>query len=80
MNEKTVGEKLRVLRGDKPREEVANAVDISVSALQMYENDRRTPRDPIKVRLAKFYNVTVEELFFNQKQHDSCGCNKRKPA
>ncbi len=56
--------RLRVARGDRSREEVAIACDISVSALSMYENGQRVPRDEIKVKLAKLYGKTVEELFY----------------
>lgn len=73
MNRKLIGEKLLKLRGDKSREEVSSSVDISISALQMYENGQRIPRDEIKVRLAEYYQTTVQEIFFNIKPHDSSG-------
>jgi transcriptional regulator with XRE-family HTH domain len=60
----TVAERLRAERGDKPREEVAEAVGISVSALGMYEQGNRVPRDSIKLRLADYYGCTVQQLFF----------------
>lgn len=69
---KTVSEKLIELRDSKSREEVAQANDISVSALQMYENGQRVPRDEIKIRLANYYGVTVQELFFGHQGHESC--------
>jgi len=56
--------RLRLARGDRSREEVALACDISVSALSMYENGQRVPRDEIKVKLARCYGKTVEELFY----------------
>lgn len=59
-----IGEKLINLRGEKSREEVAKAVGVSVSAIGMYENGERVPRDFIKIRLAKYFHTTVEELFF----------------
>lgn len=55
------------LRGNKSREEVANAVNISVSALTMYELEKRAPRDHIKVKLADYYHKSVQEIFFAQK-------------
>lgn len=60
----TVAERLIQARGGKKREEVANAVGVSLSAIAMYENGDRIPRDEIKVRLAKYYKTTVQELFF----------------
>jgi len=72
MNKEIIGEKLLELRGNRSREEVANAVSVSVSALQMYENGQRIPRDDIKIRLAEYYKTTVQEIFFNQKHHKMC--------
>ncbi|GIQ69294.1 helix-turn-helix transcriptional regulator [Xylanibacillus composti] len=63
-----IGRKLIQLRGRLSREEVAYALKISVSALQMYENGRRVPRDDIKVKLADFYGVTVQSLFYDSSQ------------
>lgn len=63
-DKKVIGERLRTLRGDEPREIVCNDVGISYSALAMYENGERVPRDEIKVLLARRYNTTVEAIFF----------------
>ncbi len=63
-DKKTIGERLRTLRGDEPRENVCADVGISYSALTMYENGERVPRDEIKVALARRYNTTVEAIFF----------------
>lgn len=65
----TVAEKLVKLRGVQSREDVAKAVGISVSAISMYENGERVPRDDIKVQLAKYYNRTVQEIFFAPECH-----------
>lgn len=61
----TVAERLIQARGGKRRDEVASAVGISLSAISMYENGERIPRDEIKIRLAEYYGCTVQELFFN---------------
>lgn len=61
----TVGEKLRTLRGEKTQKEVADELKITKSALAMYERNQRVPRDEVKVKLAKYYNQSVENLFFN---------------
>lgn len=65
MNRKKIAKKLIKLRGQRSQEEVATAVGISTSALSMYENGERIPRDEIKIRLARYYNESVEELFFS---------------
>ncbi len=60
------GSKLRELRGGRSREEIAGAVNVSVSAIAMYENEERSPRDEIKLRLANFFDKSVQEIFFTQ--------------
>ncbi|WP_141546778.1 helix-turn-helix domain-containing protein [Bacillus wiedmannii] len=66
MNYERVAKNLINLRNEKSREEVARAVGISVSTLQMYENGQRIPRDNIKIKLANFYGVTVQTIFLIQ--------------
>ena len=61
---KEIGGRLRKLRGEINRSTVAQKCEISVSALSMYENGLRVPRDEIKVRLANFYGKTVESIFY----------------
>jgi putative transcriptional regulator len=65
LNKELIAKKLFNLRGDKTREEVANDLDISVSALQMYENGQRVPKDEIKIKIANYYSLTVQEIFFD---------------
>ena len=64
MSNAEMGAKLRELRGQKSREEVASAIGVSISAIQMYENGGRVPRDETKKKLAELYGVTVQDLFF----------------
>lgn len=65
MNKELIAIRLKSLREDKNREDVAADLKISLSALQMYENGQRIPRDEIKIRIAKYYGLTVQEIFFN---------------
>ena len=60
------GDKLRKLRGSKSQENVAKDLGISLSALAMYETEQRMPRDEIKVKLANYYNRTVQFIFFSK--------------
>ena len=62
---KGIGKRLLELRGDMAREKVANAAGTSVSAISMYENGERVPRDAIKIKLAAFYKKSVQEIFFD---------------
>lgn len=76
MLKEQAAKKLVALRGAKSREEVAEAVCVSVSALQMYENAQRMPKDEIKVRIANYYGVSVQDLFFGDQLHESCISNE----
>lgn len=64
MNGAIIGSRLVSLRGNQPQEKVAKEVGISVSALSMYEQGNRIPRDEIKIKLANYYGRTVQEIFF----------------
>ena len=64
MNAKEIGQRLIKLRGNKTQEEVAKSLNISVSALSMYERGERIPRDNIKIRIAEYYNTPIFEIFF----------------
>ena len=65
MDSEKIGRRLRELRGPRDAQEVANAPGISTSALFMYERGERVPRDQIKVELAQYYGLPVQEIFFN---------------
>lgn len=78
MDKKLIAKKLIELRADQSREEVSNANKISISALQMYENGQRIPKDEIKVRLANYYHVTVQALFFGDKPHVKCSSHNKE--
>lgn len=66
---KEIGKRLMMLRGDISREELANAIGISVSAVSMYENGERIPRDDIKIKIANFFARSVQEIFFDNDCH-----------
>lgn len=71
MADKNFGERLRRLRGKKSITEVAKACEISPSALSMYENSQRVPRDPVKRRLASYYGKSVGYIFFSDFTHET---------
>lgn len=69
-----MNEQLIKLRGERSQEEVAKALGISVSALSMYEQGNRIPRDEIKVKMAEYYGISIEYLFlilFPTKREES---------
>lgn len=59
------GERLVKLRGKRTQQEVADALEISTSAVGMYEREERIPRDELKLRMAKYFNRSVQYIFFN---------------
>lgn len=62
----TVAERIKNARTAKgcSVEDVANGCGVTVSAVQMYECGQRVPRDSIKIKMAKFFGTTVQDLFF----------------
>lgn len=71
MNSIEIGRRLARLRGDRTQETVAKQLNISVSALSMYERGERIPRDNIKIRIAQFYGEPISEIFFNSEKHET---------
>ena len=71
MDAKKTGELLRGLREqeNKSLDEVAQDLEVSKSALAMYERGERIPRDGVKVRIARYYNKSVQSLFFATVEH-----------
>ena len=63
---KMIAERLRILRRKKgvSVEEMSNHLSISRSAVCMYEAGNRIPRDEVKIKIAKYFNKTVSEIFF----------------
>lgn len=59
-----IARRLRELRGNKSREEVSAELGISISAISMYENGERIPRDDLKIKIANYYDVSVQDIFF----------------
>ena len=69
-----IGGKLKALREGKNEtmEQLAEALGVSMSAIAMYETGKRIPRDEIKIRIAEYFSVPVESIFFPNKQHEAC--------
>lgn len=59
-----IGAKLKELRGNTTLTDASKAIKVSSSALAMYENGYRVPRDEIKIRIANHYGVSVESIFY----------------
>ena len=61
-----IARKLRKLRekSGKTQKELANIMDISISAISMYENGERIPSDKVKKQYALLFDVSIEDIFF----------------
>ncbi|WP_445486459.1 helix-turn-helix domain-containing protein [Niallia sp. 03133] len=60
----TFGERLKVLRNEKKlkQEDLALKLNISKSAIGMYERNEREPSFEITKRIANFFEVTIDYL------------------
>jgi len=64
MDKLQIAQKLKALRGDKSQKKVADDLGITSMAISLYESGERIPRDEMKERLAAYYKISVQELFY----------------
>ncbi|MGN0620002.1 MAG: helix-turn-helix transcriptional regulator [Ruminiclostridium sp.] len=66
-----IGEKLKELRENenKSQDEMAKEIGVTKSSWAKYERNERVPRDEVKIRIAKFFKKTVQEIFFGQDEY-----------
>jgi DNA-binding XRE family transcriptional regulator len=65
VEKKLIGERLRELRGDISREQLAVALGVTSQAIFNYETGARIPSDEMKIKIANYFNRTVQEIFFS---------------
>lgn len=65
----STGEILRELRGDRTQEAVACDLGIKKSSWSMYERNERVPRDELKAKIARYFGVPVQNIFFANYEH-----------
>jgi DNA-binding XRE family transcriptional regulator len=65
----TSGEKMRSLRGKKSKRKVSEELGISFSSYAKYERNERIPRDDVKIKIAKYFHSSVQDIFFEQAEH-----------
>ena len=73
MDLNAIGKRLTALRKNlgQSRAYVARKIGVSYSAMVTYEKSIHIPGDRVKIALANYYGVTVEELFFTDDDHES---------
>ncbi len=67
MDTTAIGQRLIQLRGGRTQEQVAKDLGLSLSAVGMYERGERIPRDEVKIAIAKYYDTTVQSIFFTDE-------------
>ncbi|GAK08976.1 helix-turn-helix domain-containing protein [Geomicrobium sp. JCM 19038] len=70
IDRKLVAYKLNALRIETgmTREEVSNAVGIHFNSMCSYEHGSSLPRPNAMLRIADFYGVDVQDIFFIRKE------------
>lgn len=64
--------KLIELRGDESRQNVAKELGITPQMLGAIERGNRTPSLPLAKRIADFYGVSVDDIFFEEHGNAMC--------
>ena len=59
-----IGERLRQLRRDKKvsQKDLSAVIGVQESAISRYETDRDSPSDNIKVKIARYFNISLDYL------------------
>jgi len=69
INGSRIGKRIKEMRIQKgiTAEELAKELGTSSSAVNMYECGLRIPRDEIKIRIAEFFDVPIQKIFYTTK-------------
>ena len=70
MTNKEIGEKIRTMRLSRgmTQEELADAIDVSPSAIAMYEAGRRRPKEDVAEALADTFNVPKWSIYYRENE------------
>lgn len=64
---KTIGARLRKLRGTRTKAVVAKNLGCTPQAIALWESGDRVPRDAWKVKLAAYYKRSVAGIFYKEE-------------
>lgn len=70
MNTQRIAQKLIELRGNQTQSQVAEQIGVKQSTYAMYESGKRVPSDQRKIIIAKYYGLTVQEIFYDDIEND----------
>lgn len=65
MDAEKIGMRLVKLRGNRTQEQISNAIGVAQSTYCMYETGQRIPSDEVKIKIAKFFKKSVQNIFFD---------------
>lgn len=59
-----IGNRIKLLRESRglQQQELCSIIGVEQSTLANYENNRRIPSDEVKIKLADYFNVTIDYL------------------
>lgn len=60
--------KLRFAKGELTQEELAAALDVSRQTIHSIESSKFNPSVKLALAMAKFFNVSVEEIFYFEEE------------
>ncbi|WP_272893707.1 helix-turn-helix transcriptional regulator [Heyndrickxia oleronia] len=67
-----IRQKLIDYRGDRTRPEVAKELNITPQMLGAIERGDRNPSLSLAKKIADYYKVSIDEIFFNPNRHKMC--------
>ena len=70
MTNKEIGEKIKTMRTSRnlTQEQLAAAINVSPSAIAMYESGNRKPKDDVAEALADVFNVPKWSIYYNESE------------
>lgn len=65
----SVGDKIKELRTDKgeTQAQLGQAIGVTAMAISKYESGEATPSDDNKVKLARHFGRSIQEIFFSSE-------------
>ena len=71
------GNRLKLLRDEKglTQEDLAKIIDVSPSAIGMYERDEREPNDDLTLKLADYFGVSTDYILGKSDIQNSTNTN-----
>ena len=66
-DKRVVSLRFRQLRGKRTQREVAAGIGVSSNLYAMYERGERMPKDKDKPKIAEYFGLSIEDLFYSDE-------------